>query len=142
MKTLITVILTVWVALPTFAQDNPQIIKVEVFGVEKSNELIFMALYDRDEAFLEVPLQTMIAKVGEEGKAVWELVLPKGMYAISIFHDKNNNGMLDKNMLGIPKEKFGFSKNPPLVFGPPSFNDSAFNVQNGLDTVQINLRGL
>lgn len=45
--------------------------------------------------------------------------------------------MLDKNFLGIPKEKYGFSgKN---VFGQPSFED-AMIVVNGDQTILIEIK--
>lgn len=37
--------------------------------------------------------------------------LPRGQYAVSVYQDSNNNGQLDKNIFGIPKEKYGFSNN-------------------------------
>lgn len=67
--------------------------------------------------------------------------LPKGTYAISLFHDENSNGKLDLNFLGIPKEDFGFSNNPKIFFGPPSFNKCSFEL-NSDQTVTIALKGL
>ena len=49
-----------------------------------------------------------------------------GQYAISIFHDKNKNGLLDKNPLGIPIEIYGFSNNARRRFSAPSFQECAF----------------
>ncbi len=53
--------------------------------------------------------------------------LPVGDYAISLFHDENGNGQLDTR-LGIPVEGIGFSDNPRLWFGPPSFASAHFAV--------------
>jgi uncharacterized protein (DUF2141 family) len=54
-----------------------------------------------------------------------------GRYALSIFHDVNGNGLMDKkSLLGIPVEPFGFSNNPSIGFGAPSFEACAF-VLNG-----------
>ena len=50
-----------------------------------------------------------------------EVPLAPGDYAVSLVHDENGNGKLDKNLLGIPTEGVGFSQNPVLRFGPPSF---------------------
>jgi uncharacterized protein (DUF2141 family) len=46
--------------------------------------------------------------------------LPSGAYAVAIFHDENGNGRVDTRF-GIPTEGVGFSNNPRLLFGPPSF---------------------
>ena len=54
--------------------------------------------------------------------------LAPGKYAISIIHDENNNDKLDTNFIGIPKEGFGFSNNPRIMFGPPSFEKASFEI--------------
>jgi len=53
--------------------------------------------------------------------------VPPGRYAVSLFHDENANGKLDK-MVMIPREGFGFSRDAPVHFGPPSFSAAAFDV--------------
>lgn len=44
----------------------------------------------------------------------------QGAWALALFHDENGNGKLD-TVLGVPREGFAFSRNPPLAFGPPKF---------------------
>lgn len=38
--------------------------------------------------------------------------LPPGQYAVHVIHDRNDNGRLDTNFVGMPKEDFGYSLNP------------------------------
>ena len=47
--------------------------------------------------------------------------LGRGDYAVSVIHDENNNAKLD-TFAGIPREGFGFSRNPAIRFGPPKFS--------------------
>jgi uncharacterized protein (DUF2141 family) len=47
--------------------------------------------------------------------------VPPGRYAAVVIHDENSNMKLDRNFFGIPKEGFGFSNNPRVVFSAPSF---------------------
>ena len=56
--------------------------------------------------------------------------LPSGIYALALIHDENGNGKLD-TMMGIPKEGFGFSKNPAIRFGPPSFKSAEVAITGG-----------
>lgn len=56
--------------------------------------------------------------------------LPSGDYAIALIHDENGNGRLDK-VLGIPREGFGFSRNPAIRFGPPKFAAARFAIASG-----------
>ena len=52
--------------------------------------------------------------------------IPKGTYAVAIFHDANSNGKLDTNFIGIPREQTGTSNNIAAHFGPPSFEKAKF----------------
>ncbi|PZU56761.1 MAG: hypothetical protein DI547_15570 [Sphingobium sp.] len=53
--------------------------------------------------------------------------LPPGGYAIAIIHDENGNRKLD-TFMGIPREGVGFSGNPPVRFGAPSFRSASFTI--------------
>ena len=69
--------------------------------------------------------------------------LPAGTYAISVFHDENNNQKMDKNFLGIPKEGYGASKNKLPFASAPDFDDNKFQVlQNTITNLTIRLRNL
>ena len=60
-----------------------------------------------------------------------------GTYALSLIHDENANGKLDTSM-AIPSEGFGFSRNPKIMFGPPSFKAAAFVLAGaGKQTVKM-----
>ncbi len=65
--------------------------------------------------------------------------LPTGHYAIALIHDENGNNKLD-TLFGIPREGFGFSRNPAIHFGPPSFSAAQFAVSGGAasdETVRV-----
>jgi len=62
--------------------------------------------------------------------------LAQGTYAISAMHDENGNGRLD-TFLGIPREGFGFSRNPRVTFGPPRFDQVRFGVAPGANAQTI-----
>ncbi len=65
--------------------------------------------------------------------------LPSGLYAVSIYLDKNGNHKLDTNWLGIPKEPVGASNNPKGRIGPPHFDECAFSHGDGNQSISINL---
>ena len=70
----------------------------------------------------------------EAGTSTFEYELPAGQYAVGIFHDVNLNNKMDNNFLGLPKEQYGFSNNARALFGPPSYEDAAFELKG--DTKQ------
>jgi len=52
-----------------------------------------------------------------------------GVYVISAFHDDNDNGRLDFDDQGIPFEAVGNSRNAVGEFGPPTFDQTKFEVR-------------
>jgi uncharacterized protein (DUF2141 family) len=62
-----------------------------------------------------------------------------GTYAISLIHDENSNGKLDTRVI-IPREGFGFSRNPTITFGPPSFAAASFGVVAGLNSQSVKFK--
>jgi uncharacterized protein (DUF2141 family) len=68
--------------------------------------------------------------VSNKNEEVVKITLNKGKYAISVLHDENENNKIDFNFIGIPKEGYGFSNNPKIMFGPPSFDDCAIYFTN------------
>ena len=57
-----------------------------------------------------------------------------GTYAIAVFHDANGNGRLD-TFLGIPREAFGFSNNPPVRPRAPRFAECSFTAAGKIAAV-------
>jgi len=53
--------------------------------------------------------------------------LRPGAYAVSVIHDENGNRRLDRSLVGMPTEGFGFSHNPKVLFGPPPFEKARFD---------------
>ena len=64
--------------------------------------------------------------------------IPRGTYAVSVFHDENMNGKLDKNFVGMPKEGYGASNNPEKKMRAPTFEEASFSL-NRDQTVEIKL---
>jgi len=63
-----------------------------------------------------------------------------GTYAIAIAHDENDNGKMDRAMLLMPKEGYGFSRDAKVVMGPPSFKAASFAVADEPLSQSIKMR--
>lgn len=61
--------------------------------------------------------------------------VPAGSYAVTVFHDQDEDGEIRKNKVGYPLDDFGFSNNPSLFFGVPSFNKCTQQVIAGQKTI-------
>lgn len=67
--------------------------------------------------------------------------LAQGNWAGAIIHDENSNGKLD-TVMGIPREGFGFTRNPKIGFGPPKFDAARFPVDDALKPQPVRMRYL
>ena len=65
--------------------------------------------------------------------------VPPATYAIALFHDENSNRKLDK-FVGVPREGFGFSRNPVIRFGPPKFKQVNFKIAPGLTRQSVRMQ--
>lgn len=67
--------------------------------------------------------------------------LPQGDWAVAVIHDANGNAKLD-TLMGIPREGFGFSNNPTIRFGAPSFSAARFTLGSGKEAETIRMKYL
>jgi len=67
--------------------------------------------------------------------------LAPGAWALAVIHDENGNGRLDR-LLGIPREGFGFSRNPGLRMGPPRYEEVRFDFSGAPMRQPVRLRYL
>jgi len=90
---------------------------------------------DRDKAlrhgFLPIPSNAQHLRIDTD--------LPPGIYAVTVYEDLNSNHNLDHNLIGIPREPVGVSKNPPARFGPPHFDECSFPLGGTAQTIIISL---
>lgn len=121
-----------------FSPDGELLIRVS--GIPSGDGKLLIGIYNKEEGFMDMTKTyrniTLDARKYQMQISIPDL--PAGNYAIAVFHDANANGKLDKNMLGIPKEAYGFSNNARGSFGPPSYKDCLFTV--GTDRKEISLK--
>jgi uncharacterized protein (DUF2141 family) len=111
------------VALSAFQAVNPpSSLQIEILNVEQGKGKIVVELYKDKSDWLKTPFRQLTLPSDESTKTA-SFDIPAGKYAVSIYQDTNENGRLDRNMLGIPKEPVGFGNNyRPL--GKPSFESA------------------
>ena len=88
---------------------------------------MIVCLTDKKEDFLKQCKYQKVVAVTNATISLEIANIKNGRYSISLFHDQNNNGVLDtKGFFGIPTEPYAFSNNPSTTFGPPSFEKCTF----------------
>lgn len=122
------------------SQGGTLIIRVE--NVASAGGMVWVGLYDSPEDFLVKDRSVLKGiAVKEEGNLVIPLSgIAFGQYALAVFHDKNNNGILDQNLLGIPKEPFAFSRPAPSRWRLPRFREVAFTFEQEGQVLLTRLR--
>lgn len=111
MKLLLASISIIISTFNAVAQDGGSAeLEIRVKGIKQASKTVNVALYSRNDNFPDESRSmknTGIISANGEVAVVFEV--PYGEYAVAVFVDANNNGKLDKNILGYPKEQFGFS---------------------------------
>jgi len=127
LKSVFYLVLFFWV-VQSVAQNT---IEIDVSNVPSSEGKISAALYADEQSFLKFEgvllSQSVSAQMGITHLTIKDV--PEGKYAIALFYDENANDELDTNWIGIPKEKVAFSNAKMKLFGPPSFQECSFNLQ-------------
>jgi len=103
-------------------------LEINVNNIKSKKGSIRLGLFTTKEDFLKNAVERKVLK--PEGKEITVIFenLPPGDYALSVIHDENDNGELDSNSVGIPKEGFAFGNNAFGSFGPPSFEKAKITV--------------
>ena len=65
--------------------------------------------------------------------------LPPGKYAITAYHDENDNGKLDADATGLPTEGYGVSNDAKELLGPPEWGKASFDVGDQPKSVTVNI---
>lgn len=132
--------------LLNISQSQPDFgtIKLVISETSSDEGVIQLLIFDQEKGWPEslddawkivtLPIENGIAK-----KTITNV--PAGNYAVTVFHDQDENGVIRKNKIGYPVDNFGFSNNPSLFFGVPSFEKCSRKVTSGKSTLfEIELR--
>ena len=127
--------------LPTAPPPTTGTLTVEVSGMDRIDGTVRIGLYQGADDFLAPDRVLYGADVRVDARIVRHTFrnLPAGEYAISIFHDENDNGVLDTGWFGIPKEPYGFGNDARGSFGPPDYRDVVLRLSEG-ESVRTSVR--
>ena len=109
-------------------------LSIHISGISKIKGSLFIAIFRATDDFPVFGKQFKGIVKEVEGKSQNYTFddLPEGEYALAIYQDENRNKILDKNLLGIPTEIYGFSNNARRSFSAPSFQEAKFKLNKDL----------
>ena len=101
---------------------------IEVASFENTKGVLRVCVTDQKDDFLKSCAFSKIVTVEDDTVSLKIENIEKGNYAVSVYHDENNSGILETGgVFGIPLEPYGFSNNPTMTFGP-SYKKSVFKM--------------
>jgi uncharacterized protein (DUF2141 family) len=112
-------------------------------GMSSNKGKIYVSLFHASEGFPQDETKAVFKGVLEVTGSQHSLPvknLTPGDYSVAAFHDENGNQLLDKHFLGYPTEAFGFSQNPKVVFGAPSFKETKFHLSNDSSHITVKIK--
>ena len=134
--------IVVSVSPPTWAQSGGlATIILKITGLRSEKGQVRIAVFNSAETWLgEHPVYSSTIKV--DGQTVtWTINdVPYGDYGIAAFHDENSNGKMDKNLVGVPKEPYGFSNNLTVILRAPRWDKGKFAVTNPITEISIEVK--
>lgn len=135
MKTYITLFCILCFSISSFAQ-----LDIKLLNVKSTKGKLIVSIYDSESNFKSKKAlsKTTIAANSEEMRYLNNNLKP-GYYAVTVFHDLNNNDTFDKSFVGRPKEPYGVSNNAKEKFGPPKYEKVKFYYNGTSKVFFINL---
>ena len=119
-------------------QANAAKLTVNISDVSLGKGHVMVAVYAGEEAYQSgQPIRATKIKANNENESVIFSALGEGEYVIQMYQDENDNGKLDMNMMGIPKEGYRFSNNVGR-FGKPNYQEAKFVIKNNT-VIDLNL---
>ena len=131
----------VFISSTCYSQNTKQLVKIT--NLEKVKGTLYVGWYKTPATFRMNEQAIYRKKVSVNNQAEVHVSfkhIPKGKYAIAVFLDENDNYNLDKNFLGVPKEKYGFSNNVIPLIRPASFDESSFQLNQNEMAINIVLK--
>jgi uncharacterized protein (DUF2141 family) len=109
-------------------------LSIHISGISKIKGSLFIAVFRATDDFpvFGKQFKGIIKEVEGKSQNYNFDNLPEGEYALAIYQDVNRNKILDKNLLGVPTEIYGFSNNARRSFSAPSFQEAKFKLNKDL----------
>ncbi|OJW35272.1 MAG: hypothetical protein BGO54_03795 [Sphingobacteriales bacterium 46-32] len=116
---------------------------VVLSGLGKKQGTLYIAWYNTEVNFKKqsTPVFTRSLAVDEQEQVsvVFENI-PAGRYAIAVLLDQDGNKKMSTNLLGIPREKYGFSNNVYPAFRAANWKEASFELKNTDGEIRIRMK--
>jgi len=120
-------------------------LELSISNLQEGDGQILVSIYEEKSPFPDKPEKVYkIDKSEEKNKTIIYSIDNFRLahkYAIVVLDDENKNENMDYNMVGVPKEGYGFSNNAkPKFLTPPTFEDCSFTLNQSENLISIKMK--
>jgi uncharacterized protein (DUF2141 family) len=135
-----------WMTLvPLLAADRPtSSVTVEVSGLASARGVVECVLWAGPDGF---PTDTARAQAKVTARATTQrratctfAEVTAGTYAVSVWHDEDEDGVVNRGLFGIPTERYGWSNDPRPLMRAARFDEATFSVDGAPVVVKVTAR--
>jgi len=124
---------------------DAEVLQLSITNIKEGTGQVLVSIYENESQFPYNPGKVYkIDKSGVENGNITYSIKNFQLackYAIILLDDENMNEDMDYNILGIPKEGYGFSNNAkPKFLTPPTFEDCSFTLDKSEGLINIKMK--
>ncbi len=128
-------------ASPAEAAKKQKPLSITITDLKSATAPVIFSVYENPDTYLDPKAQLKTYRFVPKSKTLNIKLtdLKFGTYAIAFYQDMNDNGKIDKNGLGIPKEPYAFSNDIRPKMAAPSFADCKFNYSKKQNVISVKM---
>jgi uncharacterized protein (DUF2141 family) len=143
MKFLYLTLFILLTPLYVYSQDEKLCdLEIRITGLRNAKGKVNVNIFNKEEGFPDDPLRSFgwkTVKIVPDTVVIMFEDLPYGNYAVSVLHDENENGKIEKSFWGIPKEGFAFSCNYTPKYRSPVFSEAMLKLDKPRMTEKLKM---
>ncbi|MFQ6599784.1 DUF2141 domain-containing protein [Flavobacterium sp. C3NV] len=135
--------LIVFIILLCLGRSYGQNITIKISGIRSEKGQIILNVFKNSKDYENEKVSKKLIfdkKAISNDLLIINCDLDPGTYGITLIDDENKNGELNKNLIGIPKEGFGFSNFYMEKMKKPVFDDFKITIKNPNNKITIKVK--
>jgi uncharacterized protein (DUF2141 family) len=130
------------VALCLFSAFSLQktVLDIRISDIRSSKGVVRLSVYTAPEQYPYKPWRTYTIKKDSLDKTFLHAAiddLKPGTYGLCMLDDENNSGVMENNLLGIPKEGFAFANNFKPFLKRPDYSQVLIQLLPGFNHIDL-----
>ncbi len=141
-KKLLSIIVPYFLLGFTLPNQSNGILTVVINGIDTPTGSVRVAIYNSPDKFLEKKAYafTQNKPVGNNKSLRFDFNMPHGAYAVTCYHDIDDNHDLNKNYMGIPVEPYAMSNNINIKWRRPTFDETKIVFSKPTETIYLEVK--